>query len=163
MRVRLLLIVAAAAVVIAGCGDDGASPPVKRLAQRTRPIAKPAQPHVKTRANVPLPAGSLRVKRPKLTAGSNSESLDLALTIDRPSPGARVEVRLPKLFVERSQTGLRFAGDPRLTSDAGGRVRLARKGQRVSLDVSSAQAGDSASITIPRLALPAGTYELPLT
>src|SRR4051794_38650863 len=124
MRARLIflalaLITVVGVALLAARGDGGgpSATPQRVAAQRSAPVVKPARPSVRTRARVQLPGGSLRVKKPKLMAGADVQSLDLGVTIDRAAPGARVEVTLPQRFVGRSETGLRFAGDPRLSAD----------------------------------------------
>src|SRR5438067_373499 len=107
MRLRLLLAlfavaIAVLAIVLVTHGGDSDHASTRAVAQRATPAWKPARSEVHTRARVKLPAGSLRVKQPKLTAGTSDTSLRLGLKIDRPAPGARVELQLPKRFVERS-------------------------------------------------------------
>ena len=175
MRIRIILIACAGvagvavALVAALSGGGGAarSAPTRSDASVTAPVAtrivaQPLNPRVKTRATTRLPAGSVRVTRPKLMAGQGTPTLRARLRITRRSPG-RVEARLPARFVQRSATGLRFAGTPRLATNAGRRVTLASTGRTVTIDLTRARAGDNATLAIPHLALPAGTYELPLT
>jgi hypothetical protein len=170
MRARFLLVLAAFAIVAAVAlatrgGDSGRAPgPAPATAKApARPIAKPAREKVPTRAHVKTPAGTVNVPHPKLPAGRNSNALEIGVKVDRPAPGERLEVELPQRFVQRSESGLRFAGAPRLADDADGRVRLARSGRVLTVDVGRARAGDTAKIVIPRLHVPAGTYMLPLT
>ena len=174
MRIRIILIVCGAlAVVAVGLvavlpGGGGSRDSTRRAAApvkvpvATRPVVQPVNPRVPTRAVSRLPVGSLRVPRPKLMAGQGAPTLRARLRVTRRSPG-RLVARLPARFVQRSVTGLRFAGTPRLATNAGGRVRLANSGRRVTIDLTRARAGDGAVLAIPHLALPAGTYELPLT
>jgi hypothetical protein len=172
MRLRLILIAcgvaAAAALVALLVLPGGGGTPDRRENDRAavprglKTIVQPARTSVRTRASVPLPAGSLRVVQPRLMAGQSGTSLRVRVKIDRPAPGARLGATLPARFVRRSATGLRFAGPPRLSADAGGRIKLARAGRQVTIDVGRARRGDQLELTVPDLTVPAGTYTVPL-
>lgn len=148
MRRSLLLI----AIVFAAI----AFAPATTLAQEGPARLEPAS-HVA----VQLPDGELHVADATLDAGS-PEPIRIAVALDRPPSGASLEVTLPPPFDQQSPTGLPYTGPPRLVDSASGRITLRRAGRALTVRLGSARANDTATVEIPDVGLPAGSYDLQL-
>jgi len=113
-------------------------------------------------AGYDLPGGRLTVAPAEQLAARDGATVRLTVRLDRPAAGAALLITRPETFTRRAASGLRFAGAPRLRSDAGGEADLSTDDATVVLDLGSAAAGDEASVSIDVGALSAGTYALPL-
>ncbi len=113
-------------------------------------------------AGYDLPGGRLTVTPVEQLAARHGATVRLTVRLDRPAAGAALLITRPEAFTRRAASGLRFAGAPRLGSDAGGEVDLSTDDATVVLDLGSAAAGGEASVSIDVGALSAGTYALPL-
>jgi hypothetical protein len=149
MRFRTLAAVATAAAALLVPATASADPDAD--------LAEPPA----ASATVPLPAGDLRLPRADFTAG-RPEQIRFTVALDAAPAGASLEVTLPPRFVQRSVTGLPYAGPARLVASTAGRASFARSGQRLTVGLGHARKGDTATVEIPNVGLPAGTYDLPL-
>ncbi|MCW3000586.1 MAG: BNR/Asp-box repeat protein, partial [Solirubrobacterales bacterium] len=115
-------------------------------------VAKPADAFT-------LPAGELRVSGTQLLPGPGT--ISFRVTLNRPAPGEALVLGLPERFVARAPSGLRYADSPAL-DHAPAAARLTRTGRAVAVGLDGVRAGAPVATVIRTLALPAGTYLVPV-
>src|SRR4051794_5851899 len=133
---------------------DAATTPLERAQEESAHVGKP-------RTRFALPDGKLNTTSTRLAAAG--QTVRVSVDLDRPVSAARLALRLPARWVARSRSGLPFAHVPGTRDLAGARARLRRDGRTLAVHFNHARAGDTATISIQDVGIPAGTYKLPYT
>jgi len=112
-----------------------------------------------------VPASSsrreLRLSASEVLAASNGK-VEFSVSLDRAVEEGSLELTLPKLWLQRSGVSdIAYARVPGSGRGSSGRADARREDEVVAFSFDGAQKGDSATLEVSDVGIPAGTYELP--
>jgi hypothetical protein len=136
----------------AGAARGAGPSPIERAREESGRKNRP-------RSQFRLPAGVLKTTSERLAAAR--QTVRFSVDLSEPVGAAKLLVRLPRLWLERSSAGIPFARVPGSRDLAGPRARLRRDGRTVAIHFTRARTSDTPAFAVQDVGIPAGTYKLP--